>query len=73
VKRAAFLRRASSRHRGPGRAHRCARLLELRETGGELVVPLEEAVRGEVEISIAPVIPEAALATPDRQQLSPGA
>ena len=49
--------------------------LEVRETGPETYSFLwKKPTGGEVEIQIAPVIPEGCrLATPDRQQLSPGA
>ena len=49
--------------------------LELRETGPETCSLLwKKPTGGEVEIQIAPVIPEGCrLATPDRQQLTPGA
>ncbi len=49
--------------------------LELRETGPESYSLLwKKPVGGEVEIQIAPVVPEGCrLATPDQQQLSPGA
>jgi len=49
--------------------------LELRETGPDTYSFLwKKPAGGEVEIQIAPVIPkECQLATPDRQQLSPGA
>lgn len=49
--------------------------LELRETGPETCSFLwKKPTGGEVEIRIAPVIPEGCrLATPDRQPLSPGA
>jgi HupE / UreJ protein len=49
--------------------------LELRETGPETYSLLwKKPTGGEVEIQIAPVVPEGCrLATPDRQQLSPGA
>jgi hydrogenase/urease accessory protein HupE len=49
--------------------------LELRETGPETYSFLwKKPTGGEVEIQIAPVIPEACrLTTPDRQQLTPGA
>jgi len=49
--------------------------LELRETGPETyTLTWKKPTGGEVEISIAPVIPEGCrLVTPDRQQLTPGA
>jgi hydrogenase/urease accessory protein HupE len=49
--------------------------LELRETGPETYSFLwKKPSGGEIEIQIAPVVPkECRLATPDRQQLSPGA
>jgi hydrogenase/urease accessory protein HupE len=49
--------------------------LELRETGPETYSFLwKKPTGGEVEIQIAPVIPkDCRLATPDRQQLTPGA
>jgi hydrogenase/urease accessory protein HupE len=49
--------------------------LEIRETGPETCSLLwKKPTGGEVEIQIAPVIPEGCwLATPDRQQLTPGA
>jgi len=49
--------------------------LELRETGAETYSFLwKKPTGGEVEIHIAPAIPEGCrLATPDRQQLTPGA
>jgi hypothetical protein len=49
--------------------------LELRETGAETWSLLwKKPTGGEVEIQIAPVVPEGCrLATPDRQQVSPGA
>ena len=49
--------------------------LELRETGPETYSLLwKKPTGGEVEIQIAPVVPEGCrLATPDRQQLTPGA
>jgi hydrogenase/urease accessory protein HupE len=49
--------------------------LELRETGpGTYSFLWKKPTGGEVEIQIAPVIPERCrLATPDRQQLTPGA
>ena len=49
--------------------------LELRETGPEAYSLLwKKPAGGEVEIQIAPVIPEGCrLATSDRQPLSPGA
>jgi len=49
--------------------------LELRETGAETYSFLwKKPTGGEVEIQIAPAIPEGCrLATPDRQQLTPGA
>jgi len=60
----------------PARAHEVRPgFLELRETGPETYSLLwKKPTGGEVEIQIAPVIPEdCRLATPDRQQLSPGA
>jgi len=49
--------------------------LELRETGPSAYTFLwKKPTGGEVEIQIAPVVPEGCrLATPDRQQLTPGA
>ena len=49
--------------------------LELRETGPETYALLwKKPTGGEVEIQIAPVVPDGCrLATPDRQQLTPGA
>jgi len=60
----------------PARAHEMRPgFLELRETGPETWSFLwKRPTGGEVEIQIAPVIPEGCrLATPDRQLLSPGA
>jgi hydrogenase/urease accessory protein HupE len=60
----------------PARAHEVRPgFLDLRETGPETYSFLwKKPTGGEVEIEIAPVIPEGCrLATPDRQQLSPGA
>ena len=60
----------------PARAHEMRPgFLELRETGPETWSFLwKRPTGGEVEISIAPVLPEGCrLATPDRQLLSPGA
>jgi hydrogenase/urease accessory protein HupE len=49
--------------------------LELRETGAETWSFLwKKPIGGEVEVQIAPVVPEGCrLATPDRQQVTPGA
>ncbi|MGE5344365.1 MAG: HupE/UreJ family protein [Acidithiobacillales bacterium] len=60
----------------PARAHEVRPgFLELKETGPETYSLLwKKPAGGEVEIRIAPVIPEGCrLLTPDRQQLSPGA
>ena len=60
----------------PARAHEMSPgFLELRETGPETYSFLwKQPTGGEVEVQIAPVIPEGCrLATPDRQQMSPGA
>ena len=59
----------------PARAHEMRPgFLELRETGPETYSFLwKQPTGGEVEVQIAPVIPEGCrLATPDRQQMSPG-
>ena len=60
----------------PARAHEVRPgFLKLRETGpGTYSLLWKKPTGGEVEISIAPVIPEGCrLFTPDRQQLTPGA
>ena len=60
----------------PARAHEVRPgFLELRETSpGTYSLLWKKPTGGEVEISIAPVIPEGCrLFTPDRQQLTPGA
>jgi hydrogenase/urease accessory protein HupE len=60
----------------PGRAHESRPgFLELRETAPETYAFLwKKPTGGEVEIQIAPAIPDGCrLATPDRQQLTPGA
>jgi hydrogenase/urease accessory protein HupE len=64
----AWTRPAAAHEARPG-------FLELRETGPETYSLLwKKPTGGEVEIQIAPVVPEGCrLATPDRQQLTPGA
>ena len=60
----------------PARAHEARPgFLELRETGpGTYSLLWKKPTGGEVEIQIAPAVPEGCrLATPDRQQLTPGA
>jgi hydrogenase/urease accessory protein HupE len=64
----AWTRAAAAHEARPG-------FLELRETAPETYSLLwKKPTGGEVEIQIAPVVPEGCrLATPDRQQLTPGA